>query len=314
MASSTDIRPAPAARCGGELPDTPGCLIVMSSVVANGTYFGRTLRVRQRAGLSLAETAYDAGTAVPAHAHETALCVLVLEGAFEERADHGRDYCGAGALLVIPRGTTHAHRFLAPRSRAFTVQFGDEWTQRLADDDLCPPAAHRVLNPGAASWLATRLYSAWLRDETAELAVDECALGLLATLTSQTARRVPDERHAAWLCTARDYVYAHYRQSFSLGELASVAGVHPSYLSRAFRRHTGETLSALVRRLRLEHAAMRLAREGAPIGAIALDAGFADHAHFSREFRRAAGTTPQAYRAFFSPPRAARGLPSALSL
>lgn len=49
------------------------------SVVANETYFGRAVLVRQSAGLALAETHYDGGTVVPQHAHETALCVLVLE-------------------------------------------------------------------------------------------------------------------------------------------------------------------------------------------------------------------------------------------
>jgi AraC-like DNA-binding protein/quercetin dioxygenase-like cupin family protein len=286
----------------------------MSSVVANGTYFGRALHVRQSVGLSLAETVYDGGVCVPAHAHETALCVLVLEGAFEEQAAHARDYCGPGALLVIPTGTTHAHRFLAPRSRAFTVQFGDEWTRRLADDDLCTPVAHRVLDPGAASWHAARLYREFRRAEPGSLALDEGAADMLLVLASRTPRVAAGDRRSAWMRTVRDYVHAHFREAFSLGDVARLAGVNPSYLSRAFRRHSGETLSGFVRRLRLEHATLRLARENAPIGAIALDAGFADHAHFTREFRRVAGTTPQAYRALFSPPRAGRGLPSAPSL
>lgn len=276
----------------------------MSSVVANGTYFGRAVLVRRSAGLALAETHYDAGTVVPEHAHETALCVLVLEGAFEEQANRKRDLCAAGTFLFIPEGASHAHRFLARRSRAFTVQFGKEWTSRLNACDVRIPTDARILSRGAGSWRAARLYGEFRSgNERSALALDECALATLAVVSPQPNASSP-ENHSRWLRQTREYVSAHFRESFSLAHLSQMTGVHPAYLSRAFRRHTGETLSSLVRRLRLEHAAERLVREETSIGLIGLEAGFADHSHFTRAFKRAIGTTPLAYRELFSPPRA----------
>lgn len=284
----------------------------MSSVVANGTYFGQALLVRQSAGLSLAETQYARGTEVPRHAHETALCVLVLEGAFEEDGDQLRDYCPPGTLLFLPEGASHAHRFMAPRSRAFTVQFGSAWTQRLGECAVHIPTSSHIQRRGQGSWNAALLYGAFLSDAgSLPLALDEGAVNTLDALNKYSAA-LTNERRARWLTLAREYIGAHFRESFSLGELARLAGVHPAYLSRAFRRHTGETLSALVRRLRLEHAAERLARGTESIGYIGLDAGFADHSHFTREFKRATGTTPQAYRQLFSPARAVPDLRPAL--
>jgi len=276
----------------------------MSSVVANGTYFGRAVLVRQSAGLALAETHYDRGTVVPQHAHETALCVLVLEGAFEEQCDRSRDLCAAGTLLFIPEGASHAHRFLARWSRAFTVQFGAEWTSRLAACDVRIPTNARIISRGAGSWRAARLYSEFRSGNGhSALALDERALETLAVVAPQPNASA-GERRSRWLSQTREYVSAHFRESFSLAHLSQLTGVHPAYLSRAFRRHTGETLSMLVRRLRLEHAAERLVREDASIGVIGLEAGFADHSHFTRAFKRASGTTPLAYRELFSPPRA----------
>lgn len=276
------------------------------SVVANGTYFGRAVLVRQSAGLALAETYYEAGTVVPEHAHETALCVLVLEGAFEEQSDRKRDLCAAGTLLFIPQGATHAHKFLAQRSRAFTVQFGNEWTSRLAACDLRIPTDARILSRGAGSWRAARLYDEFRAGNgRSALALDERALETLAVVSPQP-NASPAENRSRWLKQTREYVSAHFRENFSLAHLSRLTGVHPAYLSRAFRRHTGETLSSLVRRLRLEHAAERLVREETSIGLIGLEAGFADHSHFTRAFKRAIGTTPQAYRELFSPPRARR--------
>ncbi len=282
----------------------------MSHVVANGTYFGRALRVRHSAGLALAETQYDAGAQVPEHAHETALCVLVLEGAFEEHGDRSAT-CAAGTLLFLPQHASHSHRFLARRSRAFTVQFGSEWTKRMVDCDVRIPTCGQILPRGEGSWNAARLYREF-NDDAAPLALDEGAVGTLDALAKRHSTEA-DERRARWLRVARDYIGAHFRETFSLAALAHLTGVHPAYLSRAFRRHTGETLSGLVRRLRLEHASERLVRDAVSIGLIGLEAGFADHSHFTREFKRATGTTPQAYRELFSRQRARPGLPSAPS-
>ena len=285
----------------------------MSQRVANGTYFGQPVLVRHGAGLSLAETQYAGGTVVPQHEHESALCVLVLEGAFEERSDSQRETCAAGTLLFLPEGAAHSHKFLARRSRAFTVQFGAQWTRRMDDFGVSLPDRGEFLDRGCGSWSAARFYQTFRRDDNAiPVALDERALAILQAL-SRTKDSTRRETHASWLRVAREYVSEHFRDPFSLSELARLTGVHPAYLSRAFRRETGETLSAFVRRLRLEHAAQRLLRDPRPIGLIGLDAGFADHSHFTREFKRAAGITPQAYRELFSPGRAGPDLREALS-
>lgn len=278
----------------------------MMSVVANGTYFGRAVLVRQCSGLALAEIHYDGGAVVPEHSHETALCVLVLEGAFEEQSERKRALCSAGTVLFVPAGAPHAHSFLARRSRAFTVQFGDEWTSRLAACGVRFPTDPKIISLGAASWCAARLYGEFRRGSTrSDLALDERALETLAAVAPKP--NASTETRAKWLCQVREYLSAHFRDNFSLAHLSRLTGIHPAYLSRAFRRHTGETLSCCMMRLRLEYAADRLVREDASIGLIGLEAGFADHSHFTRAFKRATGTTPLAFRTLFSPRRASPG-------
>lgn len=227
----------------------------MASLVANGTYLGRTVLVRHSAGLAMAETQYGAGMVVPQDEHETALCVLVLEGGFEEHSERQREMCVTGTLQFVPAGASYtANSTAEPATRRW------RWTSVRWK----PWARWRRTQSGSRSTNAAR---------------NGC-IGPAITSTRTSARRSPS-------CS-----FAH------------LTGVHPAYLSRAFRRHTGETLSGLVRRLRLEHATERLVRDGACIGLIGLEAGFADHSHFTRAFKRATGTTPQAYRELFSPPRA----------
>ena len=89
---------------------------------------------------------------------------------------------------------------------------------------------------------------------------------------------------------------SEYPQRLSLTELAHQMGLHPVYLSRAFRDHVGRTVSQCLTEARIRYAARRLSDPGASLADIALEAGFADQSHFTRVFKRETGMTPGAYR------------------
>jgi AraC-like DNA-binding protein len=68
---------------------------------------------------------------------------------------------------------------------------------------------------------------------------------------------------------------------------------------RALQRHlsqAGLSWPHLLRAARLRQASGRLLAEAVSLTEIAHDAGFADQAHFTRSFRRAAGMSPSVYR------------------
>src|SRR5260221_476491 len=78
-------------------------------------------------------------------------------------------------------------------------------------------------------------------------------------------------------------------------------GVHPVPLARTFRRVHRMTFAGYVRQVRIEFARRELAVSGAPLGDIAVAAGFCDQSHFSRLFKRYTGQTPAEYRLTFQP-------------
>ena len=65
---------------------------------------------------------------------------------------------------------------------------------------------------------------------------------------------------------------------------------------RAFHAHMDCTVTGYVHRLRIEWARERVERSDVPLADVALDAGFADQAHFTRVFRCETGSTPSEYR------------------
>lgn len=79
-------------------------------------------------------------------------------------------------------------------------------------------------------------------------------------------------------------------------DLARLAGLSPSQFERNFRSAFGTTPHRHLLGLRIEAACQRLGESDASIATIAVDCGFADHAHFTRTFKRRMGMTPTAYR------------------
>jgi AraC family transcriptional regulator len=133
-------------------------------------------------------------------------------------------------------------------------------------------------------------------DATSPLAIEALALELLAAAARIEGRPSERGRPPLWLRRVVDYLQTHVLEPSDLDTLTGIAGVTPSYLVRAFRRHQGLSLSSYTRRLRLDWAAERLASTDAPIADIALAAGFADQSHFTRVFRRELGTPPASFR------------------
>jgi AraC-like DNA-binding protein len=82
-------------------------------------------------------------------------------------------------------------------------------------------------------------------------------------------------------------------------EVASACGVSAGHLSRTFQRVTGTGLHNFHVVMVLQRAKARL-RAGAPLAEAALDSGFYDQAHLTREFVRTYGFTPGAYQTAWS--------------
>lgn len=98
---------------------------------------------------------------------------------------------------------------------------------------------------------------------------------------------------------AVERVVAGLDDALDLEELARGAALSPFHFHRIFRGMLGETPLQMHRRLRLERAARRLVEDGAPVTAVAFDAGYDTHEAFTRAFRAHFGHSPSEFRAEF---------------
>lgn len=256
---------------------------------------GDILRWRRVGGLVLAEVRYQPGRRVQRHVHADARFVLVLAGAITEiRGDDTHTY-GASTLLFRSAGEPHAYVVSRAGATCLVVGVDASW---LARARVHAPVLEQstAFRGGFVLHLAHRLHGEFrLRDEVSRLAIESLALGVLAE-ASRRAAKASDRPAPGWLQRARALVDAQFARPLPLVEVARHVGVHPVHLARTFRQVHQITFAGYVRHVRIEFARRELAVSGAPLGDIAVAAGFCDQSHFSRLFKRYTGQTPADYR------------------
>ncbi|MDP9712503.1 UNVERIFIED_ORG: AraC-like DNA-binding protein [Pseudomonas fluorescens] len=159
--------------------------------------------------------------------------------------------------------------------------------RRFADTHLNDARLFRDLNG---------LYSVLVDDQQDVLCKQSAAVEFFSELQLRLNPIEPPLREPnCKLERAADFIRQHCTVLLSLDDICAAAELSPSYLIRAFKQHFGMTPHAFLVNQRIQFARERL-RRGQLIADVALEAGFADQAHFQRAFKQHLAATPGQYR------------------
>src|SRR5277367_101323 len=103
----------------------------MGRQLEGGQFFGRTLRRRSMAQLTLADVVYPAGARLPAHSHERAYFCLIRRGCYTETYGRRTRDCGPMTLVFHPPGEPHAQQFSGSPVASFNVEIGSDWLHSI---------------------------------------------------------------------------------------------------------------------------------------------------------------------------------------
>ena len=103
-----------------------------------------------------------------------------------------------------------------------------------------------------------------------------------------------NSKHKAKINRAVEMMCNGPAERWSLARIGEAVELSPAYVSRIFRKHTGHTLSQCLQLIRIVHALEQLPDRRHNLIGVALDSGFASHAHMTTSFKRTIGVTPSA--------------------
>jgi AraC-like DNA-binding protein len=138
------------------------------------------------------------------------------------------------------------------------------------------------------------------RTETADvIAVEEAAIGILRTLLGSTRRSTPRpafHRQRELVENAKAHLAIQSSRRESLADVSAALGCSVFHLCRTFRAHTGSSLHAYRRRLRVRRALERVIETDEDLLSVGLSLGFSGHSHFTATFKREFGIVPSELR------------------
>jgi len=107
---------------------------------------------------------------------------------------------------------------------------------------------------------------------------------------------IPDEDAYSIVSKVKAIVNEHLSENISVLSIASRLYISPNYLSRLFKKKTGEGCNAYIIRKRIERAKYLLESTSLPSGKIASAVGYQDINYFSIAFKKHVGISPTKYR------------------
>jgi len=230
--------------------------------------------------------------------------VLPLSGLFARHDAPGRQLTGtpSQAIYFAPD---------APYRISFPGAVGDRGIVLRFDEALVPaqvgrqggeaPAAQGLL-PAKAMVLRNLLWARLDNNEADGFEAEALGLDLLSWSLESVHRASRPARHSALARRIRavervkEAVASAPSDKWSVARLARLANLSPFHLCHVFRGMTGTSIYDYVLHERLAQTLDAVLDSDDAFTAIALDAGFASHSHFTARFRDFFGCAPSVLR------------------
>lgn len=255
-----------------------------------GEYHGHIIHEHRVGDVHFAMTRRARGETVPEHLHNHAAIRSLISGDHHYIDPEGniRNSLPSAWYYSEPNAV-HSHEACQTDIVSVGIQFH-------AEQFPTPVISANTVLRGTTANFVFSLFESHLRDPRPTspdvlMSVFHLLRATLADEGQQSTTNIP-----SWLNRLKQHLDSHFLQPLNVDHLSQEIGIHPSHMARAFRAEFGQTVTTYVRDRRLEWSLDTMKNSDDKLGKIAIQAGFADQAHFSREFKRRYGHAPSVYR------------------
>ncbi len=256
----------------------------------------RFSRPRHLPGVELVTVSYR-DRSFPEHSHAEYVVGSIVTGA-ETLVVRGQPHvASAGDVLRLHPDEPHANSTLGAETLSYRVLYLPiQAVHPFLDPDGEPALTFEtpVTRRPSLFRLVNQTHAALSDNDAGALEQQTALAELVRSLADPGRPRRRDTAPPAAIALARAFIDDRYAQGFGLDALADLTGLSVFHLVRSFKKAVGLSPLAYRNQRRVMEARGRLLA-GEPIAQVALDMGYADQSHLTRQFQRILGISPGRY-------------------
>ncbi|WDF75925.1 helix-turn-helix transcriptional regulator [Mucilaginibacter sp. KACC 22773] len=258
-----------------------------------GKYFGIQNKAIHLDNLIVTDTEYTYDK-VDWHTHENPYFTFLLTGNMQETNKKESYECNAGTLLFHNWQDAHCNVKHPGYTRGFHIELEQDFFERYQLPLSRMEGSLKLDNPVLKLLFRNMYMETKYTADIELLIIRESLFKVFGFLTGEKCRETA--RQPAWVKKIKEVLNDADAATLSWDVLAAIAQVHPVHLSRSFPTYFNTTVGDYLKKLRINQAAVLLAKADVSLTQIGYECGFADQSHFIRSFKQAFGVTPLQYR------------------
>lgn len=262
-----------------------------------GEFYGQTNQVANLNFATITDTEYTHDR-VDWHYHENPYFTFILQGKVMEGNKKEIYNCTPGSLLF--HNWQDPHYNIKPKgyTRGFQIEINSDWLAN-SDMDIQNLQGSFAINSPQVTLLFYRLFKEFKTSDDISIPAKEALLLQVLSIMKNNVGKV-ERQKPVWVQQVREAISDDLSRKLSLHELAAIANVHPTHLSRDFSKYFNINLGEYIRAVRVEKALSLMHNGKISLTEIAMHCGFADQSHFLRCFKEFNEDKPKIYRAILS--------------
>lgn len=253
-----------------------------------GEYLGRTRKSMACDSMKFSQTIHGNNSHTKTHRHENQYFSILLNGTYLEKNEASETQVLPGDALFRPEGYVHQNYFKDKDAYCFNVEFGKEWMKKY-DYDFKFPEQLAHFKAGMTPFLVQMLVG-FMGGKQIDL-IEETIADFLFQIDEK-----PVKLRQPWLEKLLKILENELGTFHSLDSLSKRIFIHPVYMARAFKQHTGLTIGQYQLKMKLANALRLLIDTLKPISEISHLHGFFDDSHFINSFRSYYNISPYQFR------------------
>ena len=253
-----------------------------SSEITNNRYFE---------GLTAGTTSYQKCIVNDRfHSHDNpTICFMLHGGGVEKRNRHSYERYACDVRFYHAEEKHQSIIKVFP-SKCVNLDLEEKFlNQYQISENLLNLAVTKNLD---VKFLMLKIHSELLiNDDLTNSSIKILLLSMLEEIQKSSNRKTPD-----WIINLHELLNDCWSEQPSLENLAAAVKVHPVTISKHFTRYFSCTLGEYLRKVKVNKSISLIKNSKLSLTEIALQCGFADQSHFTRNFKKITGFLPKDFR------------------